>query len=221
MTFSENAFCVRSGLIFSKGSGSHVHVCPRPLCEHLSNGPSLPSLDMFDHSRGRCSHAPLTGEPPARVSSPGNRAVSIGSHVRQFAVPSWAGGSRHLRTAALLVCRALSGRATVLFSVSTRILVMCCRGNLASPRDSSGSGWSVNRKSCIFNVPISPWHDLHLLIVFLRAFCAFNYDWKGTTLPSLPPSPLPSPQPLPRGRWGRGWGGGWGRGEGERERRLR
>ena len=35
-TFSVIVLCVRSGLIFSKGSGSHVHVCPRPLFEHLS-----------------------------------------------------------------------------------------------------------------------------------------------------------------------------------------
>ena len=35
--FSENVFLRSYWLdIFSKGSGSHVHVCPRPLCEHLS-----------------------------------------------------------------------------------------------------------------------------------------------------------------------------------------
>ena len=59
----------------------------------------------------------------------------------------------------------------------------------------------------LLTCPFSPWHDLPLLIEFLRAFCAFNCDWRATTLPSLPPSS--------GGRVGRpAWGGGWGRREG-------
>ena len=134
--------------------------------------------------------------------------------MRQFAVLSWAGGSRHLRAALLLVCGALSGkRYSALFCIDqdlSDVLPWC----LTSSRESSGSGWSVSHGSCIFNVPISPWHDLHLLIFFwVRAVCAFDYVWKGTTLPSLPPSPPlrppPSPHPTPpSGGVGGEWGGG-------------
>ena len=148
---------------------------------------------------------PLTGEPPARVSSPGNGAVSIGSHVRQFAVLSWAGGSRHLRTALLLVCRALSGKSDSALFCIDQDLSDVLPWDVTSSRESSGSGWSVNRGSCIFNVPISPWHDLHLLKFFLASIFCFRQRPEGND-PSLPSSLPPLPPPLPHGGCGRGVG---------------
>ena len=74
-------FCVRSGLIPFKGVGVSRSRLPASFVPGPVDGPSLPSVDMLDHSRGRCSHAPL----------PESRAVFIGSHVREFAAPSWAG----------------------------------------------------------------------------------------------------------------------------------
>ena len=97
--------------------------------------------------------------------------------------------------------------------------------DLASPRDSSGSGWSVNRGSCIFNVPISPWHDLHLLIVFFASILCFQQRLEGNDPPL--PSSLPPPPPLPPGGCGGGVGrrvgeeGGFGGEGGGRGRRLR
>ena len=184
-----NVLCVRSGLIFSKGSGSHVHVCPRPLFEHLSADQAFhPStclttavvgalMPPLPECRRHVCHRQETGLSPW--------ARTCGS----YAVLSWAGGSRHLRVALHLVCRAPSGkRYSALFCIG-QDLSDVLSWYLTSSRKSSGSGWSVSHGSCIFNVPISPWHDLHLLKFFLASILCFRLRLEGNDPPS--PAPLP------------------------------
>ena len=189
-------------LDFLKGVGVSRSRLPASFVRAPVGGPSLSSLDMFDHSRGRCSHAPFTGVPPSRVSSPRKRGCL--HRLARAAVTLFSSGRAAHGTSvspSFLCVALLAGNATVLFSASARIFSDVLSRYLTSSRKSSGSGWSVSHGSCIFNVPISPWHDLHMLKFFLASILCFRLRLVGND----PPSPAPPP---PSG--GGGVGGEWG-----------
>ena len=80
---SQFKLCSRALHFFQKGRGLTSHL-PASFVRAPVEEPSPPSVDIVDNTRrGWCSHG----------SSPGDGAVTMGSHARQIAVLSGAGSS--------------------------------------------------------------------------------------------------------------------------------
>ena len=67
---------------FHKGSGSHVHFCPRPCSSTHRMGQALHPPTPWTTHCAICALVPLSRVTNACVSSPRDWAVSIGSHVQ-------------------------------------------------------------------------------------------------------------------------------------------